>query len=77
MSAIEVHFCFFQQQRANPRSVQRFQSTAGILFGKPEPLIPAHVSGDVSQLVWSGEDLEPGRELPRVPAQRATRACAG
>lgn len=77
MSAIEVHFRFFQQQRANPRSVQRFQSTAGILFGKPEPLIPARVSGDASQLVRSGEDLEPGREPTRVPVQRATRVSRG
>lgn len=79
-SAIEVPFYSFQQQKANPRSMQCFQSTTGMLLGKPELLIPAPVCGDASQPLWFREDLEPGaatREPSRVPLHRETRVSRG
>jgi len=59
MLAIEVPFCFFQQQKINPRSIKCFLSSTGILFGKPKLRCPdARLPGCC--LVWGRRgDPEP------------------
>lgn len=68
MFAVEVPFCFFQQQKINLMSTKSFLFTTGILFGKPElcppntlsPRMPSCLRGEERALSPKGY-LEPPR----------------